>query len=177
MSLRDEILKEHSKSHTLYLTKVIGSNEFLFEELINLFLNDEYRVTQRAAWVVSHCAEAHPFLLTPHLPSIIHNLRKPKLHDAVKRCTLKILADVNPNLSEELQGHAIDLSFEFLISQKEPVAIKVHSMQIVFNLCQKEPELLNELRLVIEDQMPYSKPGFKSRGNKILKGIEKMGKK
>lgn len=177
MNLRDEILREHSKSHTLYLTKIIGNSPSKFEELIDLFLNDEYRVTQRAAWVVTHCAEAYPSLINPHLPKIIENLRKPKLHDAVKRGTLKILADLNPKLSEEWQGHILDISFEFLVSQKEPVAIKVHSMQIVYNICQNEPELLNELKLVIEEQMPYSKPGFKSRGKRILKGIERLGKK
>ncbi len=174
MILRDEILKEHSKSHTLYLTNLIGNDKSLFGELMNLFFSNEKTTSQRAAWVVSHCADANPVMITPHIPEMIENLRTKSLHDAVKRNTLRIIADINPKISEEYQGHAIDICFNFMIARQEPVAIRVHAMQIIFNLCQKEPELLNELKLLIEEQMPYAKPGFKSRGKKILKGIEKL---
>ena len=77
---------------------------------------------------------------------MILNLKTPKLIPAIKRNTLKIIADLNPKFSEELTGHALDICFEFLISTKEPVAIKVHAMQVTFNICKQEPELLNELK-------------------------------
>ena len=54
MKLREEILKEHSKAQCTKIVKWVGSNQQRFDELFDLFLNDEYRVVQRAAWPVSY---------------------------------------------------------------------------------------------------------------------------
>ena len=90
MTLKEEILKEHSKAQAEYLAKKIGPDQKAFDELVALFLHDEYRVTQRAAWVFRLCLDAYPWLLEKHLKSIIENLQNP-VHDAVKRNTLRIL--------------------------------------------------------------------------------------
>jgi hypothetical protein len=50
--------------------------------------------------------------------------------------------------------------------------VKVFGMTVLANLCEKLPELKNELRIIIEDQMPYGSAGFKSRGSKILKKLQ-----
>ena len=96
----------------------------------------------------------------------------PKLHDAVVRNSMRILS--SQDVPERLQGYLLEICFDFLMSTKVPVAIKVHAMQVIFNISQNEPDLLNELRMVIEEQMPYGTTGFKSRGRKILKRIGKL---
>lgn len=170
-SLRDEILKEHSKVHTVYLANKIGANQEDFDELIALFLKDEYRVTQRAAWIVRHCIEAYPWLIEKHLESIILNLQK-DIHDAVKRNTVFILHQME--IPEDLMGVTAEICFAFLNSGKEPVAIKAHSMSVLFNIVKKFPELKDELQMSIEEQLPFGSVGFKNRGSKILKAMEKI---
>ena len=49
MNLRNEILKEHSKVQCNKIVQWVGDSEKRFEDLFNLFLNDVYRVNQRAA--------------------------------------------------------------------------------------------------------------------------------
>jgi hypothetical protein len=171
MDLKTEIFKECTKAHVLNISKMIGDNDLLFAELMDMFFDKQYATRHRISWIVTHCAEAHLQLIIPYFEKMILNLKTPKLIPAIKRNTLKIIADLNPKFSEELTGHALDICFEFLISTKEPVAIKVHAMQVTFNICKQEPELLNELKMVIEDQMDFSTAGFKSRGKKILKAI------
>lgn len=176
MDIRAEILKEHSKQQTVRLRDYIGDSQELFDELMHVFFTGEYRETQRAAWIVSHCVEMHPDLIQPHLEKMIHNLEKPNLHDAIKRNTLRIL-QLQKSIPEDLQGYALDYAFDYLSSQKENIAIKVFSMQTIFNICKTMPdmpELLEELKVLIEDQMPYGSAGFKSRGKKILKGIKEV---
>src|SRR5689334_8063342 len=90
MNLREAILQEHSKKQTLKIVNFVGNNQERFDELVNLFLGDEYRVTQRGAWAASYIAEAHPELMRKHLKKIILNLEKP-VHGAVKRNTLRLL--------------------------------------------------------------------------------------
>lgn len=171
MSLREELLKEHSKHHTVYLKNKIGPNQASFDALIYLFLGDEYRVTQRAAWVVSHCIDEYPRLIDKHLKSVIENLQKP-VHIAVKRNTLRLLQFID--IPEELIGLTADLSFNFLNSGKEPIAVKVFAMTVLFNIVKKYPELDYELKISIEEQMPFGSGGFRSRGKKILKALSKV---
>jgi len=171
MNLREEILKEHSKAHTQYLAKTIGPDQDAFDQLIKLFLSNEYRVTQRAAWIVSHCTDNFPWLLDKHLKSIIENLQNP-VHDAVKRNTLRILQF--KDIPEDLMGIAAEVSFQFLNSGREPIAIKAHSMTVLYNIVKKFPELKEELKISIEEQMPFGSAGFRSRGKKILAALEKI---
>lgn len=158
MNIRTEILKEHSKIQTVKIANFIGNSQSLFDELMDLFLNDENRVTQRSAWVVSYCVEAHPKLIEPHLHKMIENLKNPGLHDAVKRNRVKVLSGIE--IPKDMQGLAVKDCFDFLASQKETVGVKVFAMTTLFNICQKEPDLLRELRMLIEDQMPYASAGF-----------------
>ncbi len=41
------------------------------------------------------------------------------------------------------------------------------------SLSQEEPDILSELRAIIEDQIEESSAGFQSRGNKILNKMRK----
>lgn len=168
MDLRSEILKENSKPQALKIAHYIGNDPERFYELMQLFLAKEYRVTQRAAWILSHCCDKHPALILPHLSNLISNLKgNPPV--AVRRNTVRILQFID--IPEELMGELADHCFKYLSSADEPVAVKVFSMTILANIVKVFPELAQELRILIEDQMPYGSAGFISRGNKILKSL------
>ncbi len=169
MDLRAEILREHSKPQALRIANWIGTDQQRFDQLIELFLNDHHRVAQRAAWILGFSAEAHPQLILPHLKSLLKNLQKPGIHDAVKRNALRIVALLE--LPDALMGLAADICFDFLANPKEPVAIRVHAMQVLYNISLKEPDLADELCLLIEDGMHHGSAGFRSRGRKILKAL------
>ncbi len=171
MNLRTEILREYSKPQAIKIASYIGNDENRFSELMTLFLEKEYRVTQRAGWIVSHCSDKYPQLLHPYLEKIIHNLGS-DIPVAVKRNTVRILQFVD--IPESLMGELADFCFQYLSDSKEPIAVKVFSMTIIANITVKFPELKEELRMVIEDQMPYGSAGFISRGRKILKGLDKL---
>ncbi len=168
MNLRTELLKEHSKTQAVRIADYIGSDSDKFALLMQLFLSDDYRVTQRASWVVSHCADRYPHLIQPYLSQLIANLRN-NVHVAVRRNTVRILQDIS--IPDQLIGETADICFQFLESRDEPVAVKVFAMTILGNICDKIPELKNELALIIEDQLPYASAGYKSRAKKVLKKI------
>jgi hypothetical protein len=89
MNLRETILAVHSKANCDRIIKWVGHSQQRFDELFGLFLNDEYRVVQRAAWPVSYSAISHPELMKKHFGKLIKKLHKPKLHDSVKRNTVR----------------------------------------------------------------------------------------
>src|SRR5215510_14451580 len=113
------------------IVRHIGGNQNRFDELMKLFLGNEYRITQRAAWAVSYCAEAYPELIKKHLRNIILNLRKP-IHVAVKRNYVRLLQHIE--IPENLQGVLTEICFGFL-ADREPVAVKVFSMTVLAKIC------------------------------------------
>lgn len=171
MDIRETLLEEHSKRQALLIAEWVGNQPDRFAELIRLMLEDEYRVAQRAAWVVTHCLNQYPQLIGPHLEAMVYNLRNSQQHDAIRRNTLRALQYVD--IPENLWGEVADISFELLIDPNEPVAIRVFAMTVIWNICQHVPELAQELKLIIEDQWDHATAGFRSRGKKILR---EMGK-
>lgn len=168
MNIKNEITYISSKECALKIANYIGAEASKFSELIDLFLNGEPRVVQRAAWVVSKCADRYPELLVPHLEAMIYNLQN-DVHVAVKRNTVRVLQNVD--VPEELLGTLADVCFGFMESSQEPIAVKVFAMTNLHNITKREPDLKNELKLIIEEQLPYGSAGFKSRAKKILKDL------
>jgi hypothetical protein len=170
VNLRNEILKEHSKAQCTKIVNWVGSSQLRFDELFNLFLNDEYRVVQRAAWPVSYCVDAHPQLISRHWEELMGNLKKPNLHDAVKRNSIRLMQEIE--LPEKHHGEIMDMCFKYLESPTEALAVKVFSMSVLANLAKYYPEIKAELKLIIEDQLPHQSAGFKSRAKTVLKQIQ-----
>ena len=169
MNILYEILKEHSKKQSLKIAAYIGNNPTRFAVLMKLFLFGEYRVVQRAAWVVSFCSEKHPALIKPWLKKLVLNLQKPGLPKAVKRNTLRVMQFIN--IPKPLQGKTVDICFKFLANPTEAIAVKVFAITVLFNISKSEPYIQNELKLLIEENLVFVSYGLKSRGNKILKQI------
>lgn len=169
MKLREEILKEHSKEQCAAIVAWVGSSKKRFNELFDIFLNDEYRVVQRAAWPVSYCVEAHPQLINDHFESLVKKLQEPGIHDAVKRNSTRLLQHVN--IPEEWQGPVMNICFDYVTNPGEAVAIKAFSLTVLANLAKHYPEIIPEIKLVIEEQVEEQSPAFKGRAKKILKDL------
>jgi hypothetical protein len=171
-NLREEILKEHSKAQCTKIVAWIGASQQRFDELFSLFLHDEYRIVQRAAWPVSYCVIAYPDLIKPHWSSLIKNLRKPGLHNAVKRNSIRLLQDIN--IPKKYQGQIMDICFTYLQSPKEAVAVKAFSLSVLGNLAQQYPDIIPEIQLIIEEQLPHQTAAFKARARKFVSTISKL---
>ena len=169
MDLRETILKEHSKANCNKIVKWVANDQQRFDELFDLFLNDEYRVIQRAAWPLSYIVIAHPRLIVKHFSKLVKNLHKPMLHDAVKRNTLRLLQAIS--IPQRFHGEIMSLCFDYIASTDEPVAIKAFSLTVLQNLSQQYPEIKQELKTIIEDRWEYESAAFKSRAEKILKEL------
>ncbi len=169
MDLKKEILKEHSKKQCDKIVGWIGSDNKKFNELFQLFLHGEYRVTQRAAWPLSYCAIAHPSLMENNYAALLNNLKKPTLHDSIKRNTIRLLQSVN--IPKKYEGAIMEICFRYLEAPGEAVAIKAFSLTVLQKLAGKFPEIIPEIKLLIEDQFPHQTAAFKSRAKKFLKAF------
>lgn len=166
------VSKRFHKETSHQIADWIGSDQERFSELMALVLGDDDEVSKYSSWTVHHCLEKNPQLITPHLEAMISNLDRPKLNDSVVRTTVKALAETD--IPRALQGIVLQKCFDYLLDPKTAIAIRVHAMQAVFNISKNEPDLLRELREVIEGELEHGSAGFKSRGKRILKEISKI---
>ena len=169
MKLRETILKEHSKVNCTRIVHWIGADQKRFDELFNLFLQDEYRVVQRAAWPLSYAVIAHPELIKKHFGKLIRNLNKKGLHDAVKRNTVRLLQDIT--IPEKFHGEVMNRCFDYIQAPDETAAVKAFSLTLLEKFSVQYPEIKNELKTIIEDRWNYEKAAFRSRAKKILKRL------
>jgi hypothetical protein len=166
-NLKEQILKEHSKAQCTAIVQWVGASQQRFDELFHLFLNDEYRVVQRAAWPVSYCVMAHPDFIKKHWTTLIKNLQKSNLHNAVKRNSIRLLQDIT--IPKKYQGQIMDICFKYVESPTEAVAVKAFSLTVLSNLAKQYPEIIPEIKLLIEEQLPHQTAAFKSRAKVFLK--------
>ena len=164
MNLEAEILKADFKDQVVRVAAEISTDENKFAELMKLFFSHENTYAQRASWVMMHCTDRYPWLVRPYLEKLVKNLYQSP-GEATKRNTVRLLQFID--IPEALWGEVIEICFRYLTGN-EAIAIKVFSMTVLFNLSQLVPEISEELKINIEDQLPYGSAGFKSRANKIL---------
>ena len=63
----------------------------------------------------------------------------------------------------------MDICFRCVASPKEAVAVKAFSLTVLGNLAKLYPEILSEIKLLIEAQLPNKTAAFKSRAAYFLK--------
>lgn len=169
MNLRETILAEHSKAQATKIINWVGNNQQRFDELFSLFLNDEYRVVQRAAWPISYCVIAHPALIKKHFKKLLTNLSKPGIHGAVKRNTIRLLQDIT--IPPKYHGEIMSLCFDYIQSPDEEIAVKSFSLSVLEKMMKQYPDIGSELKMIIEDRWEYETAAFRSRARKILKKL------
>jgi hypothetical protein len=166
MDLRKMLVKEHSKAQCDRIVNYVGDDKDRFAELMRLFLSGEYRITQRAAWPLSYCVRRYPALINPYFKLLLDNLAKKGLHGAVIRNTVRLLQDVE--IPKKYQGRVMSTCFDFIQSPETAIAVKAFSLTVLQHLSRDFPDILSELKLIIEEQWDQAPPAFRSRAKKVL---------
>jgi hypothetical protein len=171
MNLREAILAEHSKANTQKIVQWIGNDREKIRKLIDILLHDEYRVVQRAAWIMSDVAKIHPASMLEHTPTLVEKLKDTGAHIAVKRNIYRLLQIVE--LPETVHGDLMNDCFESLMNPREALAVRAFAMEILARLVKPYPEIGNELRIIIEDALQHeAAASFKSKAKKVLKQLQ-----
>ena len=167
MNLREEILREHSKKQTLRIVDYVGNDKSRFAELMDLFFHGEYRVVQRSAWAMSIVSRKYPQLFEPYFQKALDYLKQPNLHDAVERNILRVVQDLA--IPESLRGELVNSCLAYIEEPNKPPAIKAFSISVLENICRNYPELAEEIKVILDQRLPYESPAFQSRAKRFLK--------
>lgn len=173
MDIKEQLLLEHSKANSSLIRDFVGTDVKRFENLLELFENKEYRISQRAAMVISACFDKNPQLFEPYKARMLKHLFQSDQNVPVKRNTLRIFQFMS--IPEHLQSELFDYCLGKLHLNDEPIAVKAFAMQVACNIVKDYPELSSELEDAIYLNMQNNhSPGVLSRGRNVLKQLAKL---
>jgi hypothetical protein len=164
-------LSDSSRALVDLTANMVYDEPLLLKLLIEVSWLDKDPWSNRASRVVSVCCCRFPDLLKPYTSSIIKKLIALN-SESVIRNYLKIFAEVPIKITNKNKSMLLNLCFDYL-SHSYAISVRVYSMEILFNLSDEIPEIKRELYILIDEQLPESSPGFRSRGEKILKKLMK----
>ena len=164
--IREALLAKHSRAQTMKIVRYVGSDPARFNELMDNFLGDTYRVSQRAAWAVNYCAEYHRELVRPYFRRLIEQLEREDAHVAVRRNVARLLQFVD--IPPRYRGRVFDACYNLVDDPAQPIAVKVFALTVAAKIANDKPELLGELRLMAEKHAPHLSIGFRTRAKRVL---------
>jgi len=172
--LKDLILFDLSKRHTRELAHLAQREKHILKELWGFALSDEEPLNWRSAWVLKGIHENDPGLIEPLVPDMIRALPELK-KEGVKREFLRMIMEYPLPDVEERLGILLDTCFRWLSEPAEPIAVKVHCMTLLFEICKIIPEIKQELITTIEVAMTEGSAGIVNRGSKTIRAL-KLGR-
>ncbi|MFA5327538.1 MAG: hypothetical protein WC384_07085 [Prolixibacteraceae bacterium] len=170
MMTEKEIRKLIQSGETItLLSKYFAQQPDQLDILIKIAFDDSETFTWRAAWMIDKIHEENPELIIPYFPAItefvLHTKNSGKRRHFLKMLSLHDIPDENMAL-------LLNFASDIFSDASEPVAVRVHAMQILFGIALKEPDFSGELIELIEHEIEYyGSAGIASRGRKLLKKL------
>lgn len=162
--------KRNFKAPVLAKTKLDNNQE---KELVSFVLDKNQLVSNRAMWVVNHCADLEPGRIKPFHVKLIHHLKQNNIHSGVVRGILRLFQE-HP-VPKKQESFMLNQCFAYTQNPSEAIAVRVFAMSVIYNISKPYPDLLNELSAVLTQLINYDESaGIKSRAKSILKEITKL---
>jgi hypothetical protein len=137
------------------------------EILMDIAINSSHPKSWRAAWMANKIHEVNPSLIVPYVEKMIIRLKK-ETCNSKKREFLKLISQ--HDFSGKYNSFLMDYCLNCFMSASEPVAARVHSMQVLYHISESEPEFKPELLAVIEHETElHSTAGIRSRAKRLAK--------
>lgn len=132
-----------------------------FQQIFDLIFDKDTNIAWRAAWVADHICRKHKNWFSMEMKVKLMKFSQTVIKNGHLRLCLSIL--LNAGLSVSVSGDFINFCFENIKNNKTSVAVKVLSVKILSEICKKEPDLQNEVEIVLQDiDMYICTSGIKS---------------
>lgn len=168
--LYDELLSAlaaSSGSDRQAWAKLIVAEKIDIVSLCELLYEDK-PIATRFSWLLSDIALTEPKVLYNVLPFLF------QLRDKTSIPNFQYSFSKYWNycsVPEEHEGEAIDLLFKWIEDPNVSVHIKTNSLNALSKILEKYPDLKNELKIVLEDQLDKNSVSFKRMATKVLMAL------
>lgn len=164
-----------SQLETDRIVKEILDRPENFDNIYRLTSDDKLLVSWRALWICDKLCRQKPEWLIPFREELTGRLMSCG-HDGSKRLLLSILyhAPTTKVPSVALLNFCLDA----MLSPQESIGVQSLAIRMAYRLCEPEPELLYELRTILEStETEMYSTAVKSAVRNTLKKINQKNKK
>ncbi len=172
-NFREILSTGSSRTITDIVVDTVGNNSDYFDIIIDLSLNENKPINWRAAWVAEFCIRKYPDLFLPHAGKIAKKYSD-FTTSGLKRIYAKVLVNYIDRISQTAVHALMKIAFDYLMSEKEDIAVRVNCMQILYEISKIIPEITGELQAVMQFNFENESAAFRSRAGKILKLINSV---
>ena len=175
MDLKEVFLKACKKEDAIMVADYVVRNPDSLSVLVRLMLDNNKAYSHRAGWALNTLMARNPINLSVYKEQLLALFISDKILNSSTRNLLHIFRSIDFNESQE--GYVLEQCFKLLESQKTEIAIRCLSVEAIFKIALKEPELLGELRGLMLFHVEHSKAAFRASCRKYIKLIDKRLKK
>ncbi|MCB9196779.1 MAG: hypothetical protein H6600_02320 [Flavobacteriales bacterium] len=172
MNAEEEIKRSRDKVNILRVGGLIVRGGITFMEVAVLIVKDEY-LQQRASHVLIHALEYHKYKPSEEeISYLIDLLFVEGMIEGAYRNLLRTLDCLN-QYPESHEGKLLDYCLLGIQNVSRPPAIRAFSIPLAYRIAVKYPDILRELREVLEGIPVEDSVSIQSRKKKYLKFINK----
>lgn len=129
----------------------------------------------RALWVIEHAIKKNRDQAHHIFPDLYPLLIKTDNHSILRMGFKLVLLRPIPNSDEA--GELLVKAEQITLNSKMPIATRANSLQFMFEFCKVEPELAQEVELILDHLSEHENSGgITARIRNIRKGLQKLKK-
>lgn len=161
------IEQRFSKQILNYLVQETAKNPELFRRVWELGKDKNFKQSWRCLWIIDCLTEKNQTYIVPILDEI-YQLLLTTNNESTIRFTMKFI--LRCDLKEEHIPILLDKSIAWMNNPKSKVSSQVLGLEYFRRVCLLYPEMKQELRVIIEDQLERSpSAGYKNRLIRVWK--------
>lgn len=168
---RELLYEKWDKDMMPRLVAHIADDPSVFEEVFDAFVHQDGRIAHRSGFILGSVFKRQPDILTPRIGLLLSYMQKPP-HQWYRWHVLWYLS--HAKFPTEHDGLAATYAFQELGKSYSKPAVKNASMRLLTFICKRNPELIPEYRLYLEDVIANERPTLVNQAKKIFQGFEEM---
>ena len=129
-------------------------------------------IPMRASRVVYLIGVLAPELISPYLVTSLKRVQESD-NESVIRNFFHLFMEQLDRLDETSLGILVSMSFNYLENAGTAIGIRAYSLQILYEISQKIPDIKPELIAVIRYHLDESSTALKTQGKRILKKLNR----
>jgi len=162
-SLKEENTDKNRSQWAEYILK----NNIPILDLCELIKYDK-PVSMRFIWLIGHLCDIKPQVVAPAIPYFFAVKNDVKFSN-YDRSLAKMFSLCG--IPTEIEAEAVDLLFNWILDPTILVSTKNYSIDALLKFSENYPELKNELKIVIEDQLSKNSVSFEKHAKRILEKL------
>ncbi|MBS1503589.1 MAG: hypothetical protein JST32_16085 [Bacteroidetes bacterium] len=176
VGLIDEISKTMVKTKVGKLTAILDKQHFALRDLVDVTFHEDKNIAFRAAWILENFFLKKPGAYSDDLEYLVSRV-KDVTWPSCQRHYAKIMMHITakkapPIIREKLETMdlepIVEKLFDWVIDPKVLIAVKVFSLEALFNLRGQYTWITDELKEQTKFLMRDGTPAIQSRGRKLL---------